>query len=134
MPFLGPERLLRTRCARAVFAAAFLFNFVAVQASNLNFLNDTPLSYMKPRDMDSIKRALTDVLNTKSDGEASQWTNAGTGNSVKIDAMMTPSDTSHDGKKTCRHVAIVLSAKGQSMNLHPVFCGTGKTDWALQKR
>ncbi|WP_233809046.1 hypothetical protein [Paraburkholderia sp. HP33-1] len=92
------------------------------------------MSYAKPRDMGSIKRALTDVLNTKSDGESSQWTNSDTGNSVKIDAMLTPSDTSHDGKKTCCHVAVALSAKGQSMNPHPVFCGTGKTDWALQKR
>ena len=134
MQFLGAERLLRTRCARAMSAAALLFNVVAAHASNLNFLNDTPLSYVKPRDIDSIKRAITDVLNTKSDGEFSQWTNADTGNSVKMDAMMTPSDTSHDGNKTCRHVAVVLSAKGQSMNLHPVFCRTGKTDWALQKR
>lgn len=53
-------------------AAALLFNVVAALPSNLNFLNDTPLSYVKPRDMDLIKRALTDVLNTKSEGESSQ--------------------------------------------------------------
>ncbi|WP_157686930.1 hypothetical protein [Paraburkholderia phymatum] len=111
-----------------------LTGMTAAQASNLNFLNDTPMSYIKKPDMDSIKVALTDVLNTKKDGETTQWTNKGTGNSVKIDAAMTPESTSHEGSKTCRNVAVVLSAKGQSMNLHPRFCGTGKTDWALQKR
>lgn len=134
MPFLSQRHLRGVRCTRVVFVAALLFDVAAAQASNLNFLNDTPLSYVKPRDTESIKRALIEVLNTKSDGETSQWTNEGTGNSVKIDATMTPEGTTHDNNKTCRHVAVVLSAKGQSMNLRPVFCGRGKTDWALQKR
>jgi len=25
------------------------------------------------------------------------------------------------------------SAKGRLLNLHPLFCGTEKTDWSLQK-
>jgi hypothetical protein len=49
----------------------------------------------------------------------------GTGNSVKIDAAMTPESTNHEGEKTCRLVSVVLSAKGQSMNLRPRFCGYG---------
>jgi surface antigen len=89
---------------------------------------------MKPRDMASIKHALTEVLNTKGDGQTSQWSNAGTGNSVKIEASMTPERTIHEAGKTCRQIAVVLSAKGQSLNLHPLFCRAGQADWALQKR
>lgn len=134
MPFLRRIHPLRQHCMHAALAAALFLNGVGVHAHNLNFLNDTPLSYMKPRDMDPIKRALVEVLNTTGDGETSQWTNEGTGNSIKIGATMTPERTTHDGNKTCRQVAVVLSAKGQSLNLHPFFCGAGKTDWALHKR
>ena len=103
-------------------------------ASNLNFLNDTPMSYIKKTDMDSIKSKLIEVLNTSKDGDTVRWANEGTGNSVRIDATIQPESTSQEGGKTCRLVSVVLSAKGQSMNLHPKFCGTGRTDWALQKR
>ncbi|MBN3760575.1 hypothetical protein [Burkholderia sp. Ac-20365] len=120
--------------AHAIAASLLLTSTGAAQASNLNFLNDTPMSYIKKNDIDAIKVALTNVLNTKSDGEATQWTNHGTGNSVKIDATMTPESTRHEGSRTCRRVTVVLSAKGQSMNLHPAFCGTGEKDWTLQRR
>jgi hypothetical protein len=119
---------------RSIAMLLLLTSMTPAEASNLNFLNDTPMSYIKQPDMASIKVALTDVLNTKKDGETTQWTNEGTGNSVKIDAAITPESTSQEGNKTCRLVSVVLSAKGQSMNLHPRFCGTGRTDWALQKR
>ncbi|CAG9264592.1 hypothetical protein [Paraburkholderia caribensis] len=121
-------------CAQGMSAVLLLTTMAAAEASNLNFLNDTPMSYIKKNDMDSIKVALTNVLNTKRDGEATQWTNQGTGNSVKIHATMTPESTRHEGNKTCRRITVVLSAKGQSMNLHPGFCGTGKTDWTMEKR
>ena len=82
-----------------------------------------------------IDQACTDRgANTKKDGETSQWTNAGSGNSVRIDAAMTPGARPHAEKKTRQHIAVMLSAKGQSMNLHQLVCGTGKTDWSLQKR
>lgn len=121
-------------CARFMSVVLLLTSTAAAEASNLNFLNDTPMSYIKKKDMDSIKVALTDVLNTKKDGEATHWTNEGTGNSVQIEATMTPESTSHEGSKTCRRVTVVLLAKGQSMTLHPGFCGTGQTNWMLQKR
>jgi hypothetical protein len=76
-------------------ASLLLTSMGAAEASNLNFLNDTPMSYIKKNDIDAIKVALTEVLNTKRDGEATQWTNQDTGNSVKIDATMTPENTRH---------------------------------------
>ncbi|WGS48829.1 hypothetical protein LFL96_13715 [Paraburkholderia sp. D15] len=108
---------------------------LGAQAANLGFLNDTPISYMKPRDVDSIKRAVFDALNDKQDGEAANWVNEGTGNSVKIDATITVAGTAKDGERTCRDVGVVLNAKGQSMNLRPQFCKQGSSGkWQLQKK
>ncbi|MGF6777813.1 hypothetical protein [Paraburkholderia sp. GAS334] len=104
------------------------------QAANLGFLNDTPISYMKPRDVDSIKKAVLEALNDKQDGETANWVNEGTGNSVKIDATVTPDQTTKEGDRTCRSTAVVLQSKGQSMNLHPLFCKQGSGAWQLQKR
>jgi surface antigen len=107
---------------------------LAAQAANLGFLNDTPISYMKQRDIDSLKAAAFDALDKKQDGESATWTNTGTGNGVKLDAQLTLEDTAKDGANTCRTVAVVLNGKGQSMNLRPRFCRQGSGRWILQKK
>ena len=107
---------------------------IGAQAANLGFLNDTPISYMKQRDIDSVKKAVFSALNDKQDGETMNWVNEGTGNSVKIDAAITMASTAKDGDRTCRDVGVVLSAKGQSMNLRPQFCKQGSGNWQLQKK
>jgi surface antigen len=107
---------------------------IGAQAANLGFLNDTPISYMKQRDIDSVKKAVFAALNDKQDGESLNWVNEGTGNSVKIDAIITIASTAKDGERTCRDLGIVLNAKGQSMNLRPQFCKQGSGTWQLQKK
>ncbi|WP_144108656.1 RT0821/Lpp0805 family surface protein [Paraburkholderia sp. BCC1886] len=107
---------------------------LGAQAANLGFLNDTPISYLKQRDTDSIKKAVFGALDNKQDGESTSWDNTGTGNSVKIDATITVASTAKDGARTCRDVGVVLNAKGQSMNLRPQFCKQGSGSWQLQKR
>ncbi len=107
---------------------------LSAQAANLGFLNDTPISYMKQRDVDSVKKAVMAALNDKQDGESANWVNEGTGNSVKIDATITVAGTAKDGERTCRDVGVVLNAKGQSMNLRPQFCKQGEGSWQLQKK
>ncbi|RAS21214.1 RT0821/Lpp0805 family surface protein [Paraburkholderia bryophila] len=107
---------------------------LSAQAANLGFLNDTPISYMKQRDVDSVKKAVMAALNDKQDGESANWVNEGTGNSVKIDATITVAGTAKDGERTCRDVGVVLNAKGQSMNLRPQFCKQGEGNWQLQKK
>ncbi|ANB73405.1 RT0821/Lpp0805 family surface protein [Paraburkholderia phytofirmans] len=107
---------------------------IAAQAANLGFLNDTPITYMKQRDVDSIKGAVFTALNDKQDGESASWVNEGTGNSVKIDATITVASTAKEGERTCRDVGVVLNAKGQSMSLRPQFCKQGSGNWQLQKK
>jgi surface antigen len=108
---------------------------VSAYAANLSFLNDTPISYMKQRDIDSVKAAVEKALNQKQDGESAVWVNDGTGNSVHIDATITPQGTAKDGERTCRDTTVVLNAKGQSMTLKPQFCRQGASGpWQLQKK
>lgn len=126
---------MRTRVLFQLTAAGLLLvGAIGAQAANLGFLNDTPISYMKQRDIDSVKKAVLSALNDKQDGETANWVNEGTGNSVKIDAAITLANTARNGDRTCRDVGFVLNAKGQSMNLHPQFCKQGSGTWQLQKK
>lgn len=126
---------MRTRALFHLTVSGLLLGgAVGAQAANLGFLNDTPISYMKQRDVDSIRNAVVTALNDKQDGESASWVNEGTGNSVKIDATITVASTAKDGERTCRDVGVVLNAKGQSMNLRPQFCKQGSGNWQLQKK
>ncbi|TDY23681.1 outer membrane surface antigen [Paraburkholderia sp. BL6665CI2N2] len=126
---------MRTRVLSQLTAGSLLLGAaIGAQAANLGFLNDTPISYMKQRDIDSVKKAVFAALNDKQDGETANWVNEGTGNSVKIDAAITMASTAKEGDRTCRDLGVVLSAKGQSMNLRPQFCKQGSGTWQLQKK
>ncbi|MBW0449442.1 hypothetical protein EN871_11570 [bacterium M00.F.Ca.ET.228.01.1.1] len=126
---------MRTRAFRQLTVAGLLLGAaIGAQAANLGFLNDTPITYMKQRDVDSIKQAVFAALDEKQDGESANWVNEGTRNSVKIDATITVVRTTKDGERTCRDMGVVLNAKGQSMNLRPQFCREGSGKWQLQKK
>lgn len=127
--------LLRaTQFAGLALAGALLDMSAVAGTSNLGFLNNTPLAYVKQPDMDSLNSAINSTLDSKPDGETAAWNNQGLGNAVAIDASLTPSQTSTQGERTCRHVAVTLRAKGQSLDLHPQYCRTGKGKWQLLKR
>ncbi|QBQ98003.1 hypothetical protein [Paraburkholderia pallida] len=106
----------------------------AAHAANLGFLNDTPASWMKQADYDSLTHAVRDAVATKKDGETVNWSNEGLRNPVKIDATITPTKTAQDGDKTCRDSDVVVSAKGQTMTLRPQFCRVGDGAWVYQKK
>lgn len=119
---------------RAITGGLLLAGAVAAHASNFGFLSDTPMSYMHQRDIDSLLKAASTALDTKRDGETAAWTNEGTGNSVKLDATMTISQTTKDDNRTCRRMTATLNAKGQSMTLRPQYCKTGDGAWQFQKQ
>ncbi|WP_144156710.1 RT0821/Lpp0805 family surface protein [Paraburkholderia sp. BCC1885] len=126
---------MRTRALFHVTVGGLLLAAsVGAYAANLGFLSDTPIAYMKQRDIDSVKKAVQDALDSKQDGEAATWVNEGTGNSVHIDATITPQGTAKEGERTCRDTTVVLNAKGQSMTLRPQFCREGSGAWQLQKK
>ncbi|AZQ50839.1 hypothetical protein [Burkholderia cenocepacia] len=114
--------------AGAACAAAML---PAYAQNNLNFLNDTPISYFSKTDRASLSKAVVQARDEGKDGETTTWQSSGRG--TQIDAKLTPSTTETDGK-TCREIATEITAKGQTMTLKPVYCKTAAGKWQLQKR
>ncbi|MDN7178305.1 hypothetical protein M0D69_09780 [Caballeronia sp. SEWSISQ10-4 2] len=73
---------------------------------------NTPISYMKERDLQQLNGAARTALESKQDSEALDWNNDGTGNPVHVAGTITPPDTKKDGDWSCRTLAIVAKAKG----------------------
>ncbi|MGF6810139.1 surface antigen [Paraburkholderia sp. Clong3] len=115
-------------------AAALLAAPVLCHASNLNFLKDTPVTYMRDADRKALNNAAQKALDTKKDGESLEWSNAGTGNPVSITGTVTPRDTTKEGDRTCRTATLVAVAKGQTQSWTPVACKTGNGVWKVLKK
>lgn len=137
MPLKVRMWLSATRLAGLALAGVLVnMNSVAAagSSSNLGFLNNTPISYMKQTDIASLRNAIYRTLDSKPDGESNAWNNQGLGNSVAIDAGVTPERTETHDQRTCRQLAVTLRAKGQSIDLHPRYCRESDGKWQLQKR
>jgi surface antigen len=121
---------------RLVLCSVFLSNAVAAYAANLGFLTDTPISYMKQRDLQQLNRAARTALDSKQDGEALDLNNVSTGNPVHVEGTITPLNTQKDGDRSCRTLAIVAKAKGQTQTWAPTACKDGGPDskWQLLKQ
>ncbi len=107
----------------------------AFAASNLAFMSDSPLAYLRKADNDSLAKAAGDVLSHKQDNETVDWSNKGSRNPVAIKAQLTPTNTQKDATHTCRDLIVVLGAKGQEVTLKLAACKKGENGlWELQKR
>jgi surface antigen len=97
-------------------------------AANLGFLSNSPVAYMKQRDLKALNKAADNALDTRQDGEALDWSNEGAGNSVPIKGTITPLSTDKSGEQVCRQLTIVAVAKGQTQTWSPTACkdGAGK--------
>jgi surface antigen len=132
-----PSRALKrisARLAVQLIASCVVFASGAAHAANLGFLNNTPITYMKQRDLQALNKAAHTALDTKQDGESVDWNNESTGNSVAINGTITPSDTKKDGDRTCRKLTMVAHAKGQTQTWIPTACKADGGNWALLKQ
>ena len=120
--------------ARCGVIGALWASCVCAFATNLNFLRDTPISYMKPPDRQALNQAAQHALNTKKDGESMTWNNERTGNPVRIDGTVTPRDTTESGGETCRKITLVAVAKGQTQSLTPTACKKPSGEWRIKKQ
>lgn len=118
-----PRMLVGAACAAAALGAH--------AQNNLNFLNDTPISYFSKADTASLAKAVQKVRDEGKDGETVDWVNDGRG--TKLAAKLTPSTTEQEGR-TYREIKTEIEAKGQSMTLRPLYCKTAAGKWQLQKR
>jgi surface antigen len=119
---------------RLIVGAALLVGATFGHAANLNFLKDTPVSYMKDADRKALNDAAQVALETKKDGESFEWNNSGTGNSVSIKGTVTPHDTSKEGDRTCRTATLVAIAKGQTQSWTPTVCKEGSGPWKILRK
>ncbi|WP_246797619.1 RT0821/Lpp0805 family surface protein [Burkholderia perseverans] len=125
-------RVTLSNLSQALAGAALMAAALGAQAqSNLNFLNDTPITYFSKADVASLTKAVHQARDEGKDGETTEWNNGNRG--VRIEAKLTPSTAEQDGH-TCREIATEINAKGQSMTLRPRYCKTPAGKWQLQKR
>jgi surface antigen len=120
--------------AMSFVASCVLLAGGAAQAANLGFLSDTPITYMKQRDLQALNKAAHTALDTKQDGESVDWSNEGAGNPVAINGTITPSDTDKKDDRACRKLTMVAHAKGQTQSWAPTICKTDGGSWALLKQ
>lgn len=117
----------------AVSALAALAYADVASAQNLAFMHNSPLTYMRDKDLASLTKTLNAALDGAPDGQTADWSNEGLGNSVPIKGSVTPKDTADQNGMHCRHVAVTLSAKNQDQSWLPLFCKTAQ-GWKMQKR
>lgn len=125
---------MRTRTTLHLMAAVLLASSAcAAHAANLAFLRDTPVAAMTQQDNAALLKVLRESLDQKADGEPTQWSTEGQRRGIRVDATVTPDQTTHDGTRTCRVATVTLNARGQSMTLHPRFCREGSGEWVFQR-
>ncbi|CAB3788090.1 RT0821/Lpp0805 family surface protein [Paraburkholderia fynbosensis] len=127
-------RMAVRRLPQWIAGAALLAGASFSHAANLNFLKNTPISYMRDADRKALNDAAQIALETKKDDESLAWSNAGTGNSVSITGTITPHGTTKEGDKTCRTATLVAMAKGQTQSWTPTVCKQGNGPWKILRQ
>ncbi|SAK81484.1 hypothetical protein AWB77_04082 [Caballeronia fortuita] len=128
------DRALSHAAIRTIAAAALVAVSATASSANLGFLNNTPITYMKQRDLQALNNAAQIALNTKKDGESLEWDNKGTGNTVPINGTVTPQETFESDGLKCRKVTLVAIAKGQTQTWMPTACKQSDGKWKLKKQ
>jgi surface antigen len=121
-------------CIRTTVAVAFAVASAGAFAANLGFLNNTPITYMKQRDLQALNKAAQTALETNKDGESLDWNNEGTGNTVAINGTVTPHETFESDGLKCRKITLVANAKGQTQTWAPTACRQADGKWKLKKQ
>lgn len=121
-------------CIRTIAAAALAAASAGAFAANLGFLNNTPITYMKQRDLQLLNKAAQTALETKKDGEALEWNNEGAGNPVPVNGTVTPHEAFESDGLKCRKITLVANAKGQTQTWMPTACRQADGKWKLKKQ
>jgi hypothetical protein len=128
-----PSSFSRLPKPAIVAALVLLTGSADVFAQNLGFMHSSPITYLRTKDLASLTKTLDTALDGSADGQSTDWSNDGLGNSVPIKATLTPKDTADQNGMHCRHVAVTISAKDQDQSWLPLFCKTAQ-GWKMQKR
>jgi surface antigen len=106
-------------------AASLVMN-PAAWASNLSFLEDSPMTYFDKEDMRLQREAALKVLEDKSSRAQQTWKNPATGHSGKVHGL--GAFTSQDGL-ACRRVRIFNRAEGVESQATYTVCKYAEQGW-----
>lgn len=117
------HRSLWFQCA---IGAATLLMSTALPAADLNFMRDTPMTYLTDADRKLQREAALSVLEHERANAVREWSNPATGASGRIEGQ---GDLIADDGLRCRKIRIVAQAKGaESVFALPV-CKDTKGQW-----
>ena len=100
-------------------------------SAGLGFMSNTPLSRLKPADVDSLHQAVLQALDQSKDGEATSWTSSDTGSNATTVAI-SPLRTFKSGGMDCRSVQLSFTSKVQKDGMTPSYCKGTEGTWALK--
>ncbi len=94
------------RIIKFVFLISCIWSNVAV-AGNLNFMDNSSVSFFQGKDMDMMVNAAITALNTYKDGKKLTWKN----NSTGTWGYVIPNHTTNTNGMICRNLTIFTNAK-----------------------
>ena len=97
-------------------------------AANLGFLDQSPISYFKPEDMDLMHSNALKALDATGPTSKQSWSNAKTGASGW--AQVREQFTTSDGTP-CKRLRIVNKVKGLSSDATYTLCKHPERGWAM---
>ncbi|MEM5316906.1 hypothetical protein [Paraburkholderia sp. JHI869] len=101
-------------------------------SADTGFMRDVRIEGLDPHDIEALDSTVRAVLNTRDDGEASQWTKSGPDGQATVNATLTPEGTSIKHQRTCRYVVVAVHAASRSVTLRPKYCRASDGTWSLQ--
>jgi hypothetical protein len=101
---------------------------ITASAGNLSFLDNSPVSYFNPEDMDLMRQNAVTVLDAPDASSKQAWSNAKTGASGM--AQVRGQFTATDGTP-CKRLRIVNKAKGLESDATYTVCKYADRGWVF---
>lgn len=117
-----------------VLVAAMAVSAPLVLGAGLGFMSNTPLSRLKPSELDSLNQSVNQALNESKDGQATQWASpdADPGSSRATTVEIVPVRSYKHSGLDCRAVQLSFTSKMQNDRMTPAYCKTADASWKLQ--
>lgn len=113
---------------KAILLISFLWSNIAL-AGNLNFMDNSSVSFFQGKDMDMMVNAAVTALNTYKDGKKLIWKNNATGTW----GYVIPSHTTKKNGMICRNLTIFTNAKNVTDDFTYKLCKINN-EWKILAR
>ncbi|MBB5193424.1 surface antigen [Silvimonas terrae] len=121
-------RTRQTLITTALICAALIGQ---VHAAGLGFMSNTPLSRLKPDEIASLDKTISDALEHSKIGQSESWSNADTQKSNPTEVKITPSREFERNGLSCRQVKLNFINKVQNDVMNPSYCKGADGEWNL---